>query len=156
MNNQKPNTVSPWIRFGICFLIGIGVNPVLDALSDDEVAKKPKEVAFETISEVDYSFLLTNPKLPWGNDPFQKEPGFVSMPHADEAFNLSGIVYSKNTPMAVINGKVVKEGDKISDRRVSLIGDNFVILKKHESEIELSLPPIVNDDSDEGDEEGEN
>ena len=151
--NQK---VSPLSRFMICFFIGIAVNPVLNALSEDKVTSKPADTAFETISDVDYSFLLTNPKLPWGNDPFRKEPGFVSMPNSGDTFSLSGIVYSKNIPMAVINGKIVKEGDRVSDRRVSLIGDNFVILKKNDSEIELSLPPILESDSDDEEDQGEN
>jgi type II secretory pathway component PulC len=144
---KKHNSIPSFFKFTICFLIGIGFNPIPDA--------KSKEAAFETISEVDFSYFLTNPKLPWGQDPFHKQPGFVSMPQAEENLNLSGIVYSKNIPMAVINGKIVKEGDRVNDRKVSLIGDNFVILKKKDSEIELSLPPIV-DDGSENEEDGEN
>jgi hypothetical protein len=138
---KKKNIKSAVIRFAVCFSLGMAMNPALDALSE--------ESNMETISEVDFSFFLTNPKLPWGSDPFVKQPGYVNMQGPKDEYSLNGIVYSKNVPMAVINGKVVKEGDKVSDRRVTLIGDNFVILKKNDSEIELTLPPILEDDSEE-------
>ncbi len=134
------------------------MNPVIDAISGDQVVSNPEPTKLETISEVDFSFFLTNPKLPWGSDPFLKQPGYIKQNGPNQDYSLNGIVYSKNIPMAVINGKIVKEGDRVNDRRVSLIGDNFVILKKQDSEIELVMPPIMDEGSDDAEEEpnGEN
>ena len=112
--------------------------------------------ALESISEVDLTFFMTHPKMPWGTDPFHKHPGFANVPKkADSEFSLGAIIYSKNVPMAIINGKTVKEGDRILDRSVSSIGDNFVILKKKDSELELTLPPLTEENEEWVDESGE-
>ena len=58
--------------------------------------------------------------------------------------------------MAIVNGESVITGDLIGDRRVKEIGENYVILKKQDSEIELNLPPLrepASEDVDDDDEE---
>lgn len=126
----------------------------------DNIAAKTDELRtpFEHLIDVDYSFFMTKAKLPWGIDPFQKEPGFAKVPAVDEKYVLEGILYSKDEPMAIVNGKSVGAGDVVGDRHVEEIGENYVILKKQGSEIELNLPPLRNpaseDDSDDDDEEG--
>ena len=109
---------------------------------------------FEHLVEVDYSFFMTKAKLPWGVDPFQKEPGFAKVPKVEEKFELTGVFYSKDQPIAIVNGISLGTGDFVGDRRVVEIGENYVILKKQGSEIELSLPPVsdpehVSDDDEE-------
>jgi hypothetical protein len=112
---------------------------------------------FEHMVDVDYSFFLTNAKIPWGVDPFLKEPGFAKVPAVQEKFVLEGIFYSKDEPLAIVNGKSVGTGDLVGDRHVEEIGENYVILKKQDSEIELNLPPVRDPaseaDSDDEDEE---
>ncbi len=118
--------------------------------------------AFDLITDMDVGYLLVNPKLPWGVDPFLKEPGFATIPEVKDKFKLGGIMYDKSQPMAVVNGKSVHVGDFVEDRMIERIGENYVILKKQSSEIEISLPPIRDpasvesgdeEDSAEGDEE---
>ncbi len=110
---------------------------------------------FEVISDVDLGFLMTQPKFPWGEDPFQKKPGFTMLGADQEKFTLTGILYGSRFPLAVVNGKKVEEGDRIGSRMVKQIGPNFVILKKKDSEIELTLPPAMDEIPDEDDDSDE-
>ncbi len=123
-----------------------------------DVYAEEARASFERLMDVDYSFFMTSAKLPWGVDPFQKEPGFAKVPKIEDKFELTGIFYSKDQPMAVVNGRSVGTGDIVGDRKVEEIGENYVILKKHDSAIELNLPPVINsefeNDSD-GDDEVE-
>ena len=122
-------------------------------------AEKPEkdERGFEVISEVDFGFLLTQPRFPWGEDPFLRKPGFAEVPKDQEKFTLSGILFGQRFPLAVVNGKKVEEGDRIGSRLVKQIGPNFVILAGKNSEIELTLPPLQEEipdgDADDEDEE---
>jgi hypothetical protein len=111
---------------------------------------------YEIIPDLDIGFLMSQPKLPWGEDPFLMQPGFANVPQKGEKFVLSGVLYGKKSPMAVINGKMVEEGAIVDGRLVQRIGENFVILKKNESEIQLTLPPLIDEMPDlAGSEEGE-
>jgi hypothetical protein len=103
------------------------------------------EKDFEVISEVDYGFIMGQPKIPWGEDPFLRVPGYATVPSVVEKFTLGGIMFSKQNPAALVNGKMVQEGDWIGSRVVKRIGQNFVILKRKESEIELTIPPVTDD-----------
>ena len=120
----------------ICFFISIPL-----ALISSRSQADPK--AFESIKEVDLNYFLNPPKLPWGVDPFLKSPGFALMPPADEKFVLNGVFYSRTSPMAIVNGKSVKIGDMVGDRQVEEIGENFVILRRDDSELEINLPPVA-------------
>ena len=116
-----------------------------------------EERNFEAISDVDLGFLMTQPKFPWGEDPFLRKPGFSAVSVDQEKFSLTGILYGSRFPLAVVNGKKVEEGDRVGSRMVKQIGPNFVILKRNDSEIELTLPPvndvIPDEDSDQDEEE---
>ena len=122
-----------------------------------QVQSLKAKAPFEHLVDVDYSFFMTKTKLPWGVDPFLKEPGFAKVPLSEEKFELNGIIYSKNAPMAIVNGKSVGTGDHAGERFVEEIGENYVILKKQDSEIELNLPPLRGpasaDVADDGDED---
>jgi hypothetical protein len=111
---------------------------------------------YEILPDIDIGFLMSQPKLPWGEDPFLMQPGFANVPSKSDKFVLSGVLYGKKSPMAVINGKMVEEGAIVDGRLVQRIGENFVILKKNESEIQLTLPPLIDELPDlAGGEEGE-
>ena len=113
------------------------------------------EKDFDVISDVDFGFIMGQPRIPWGEDPFLKIPGFALVPSVDEKFTLGGIIFSKHNPSAVVNGKVVQEGDLIGSRMVKRIGENYVILKKKNSEIELALPPVIDEFPDDGQDDAE-
>ncbi|MBU6152764.1 MAG: hypothetical protein KGP28_00550 [Bdellovibrionales bacterium] len=100
---------------------------------------------FEVISDVDYGFIMGQPKIPWGEDPFLRIPGFAPVPSTAEKFTLGGVMFSRRNPSAVVNGKLVLEGDRIGGRMVKKIGPNYVILKRKHSEVELTLPPVTDD-----------
>lgn len=101
-----------------------------------------KENEYEILSDIDLGFLLNQPKIPWGEDPFLRQAGFTIASSEDDKFSLSGVLFGEKSPMAIINGKMVEEGAKIGSRFVKQIGPNFVILKKKNSEIELTLPAL--------------
>jgi hypothetical protein len=105
-------------------------------------AEEKDTLKLESISETDLSFFTSNPKLPWGDDPFEKQPGYALVKAEENPFKLDGILYNKKEPIALINGKSLKVGERVKDRTVVSIGENFVVLKKKDSEIELVLPPI--------------
>jgi hypothetical protein len=115
---------------------------LMNSQSQAQVQTLKVKAPFEHLVDVDYSFLMTKTKLPWGVDPFLKEPGFAKVQISEEKFELNGIIYSKNAPMAIVNGKSVGIGDHVGERLVEEIGENYVILKKQDSEIELNLPPL--------------
>jgi hypothetical protein len=110
---------------------------------------------FDVISDVDYGFIMGQPKIPWGEDPFLRIPGFAPVPSSEEKFTLGGVMFSKHSPSAVVNGKMVQEGDLIGSRVVKRIGANYVILKRKQSEIELTLPPITDELPDDARDEEE-
>jgi len=105
---------------------------------------------FSATTDVDLSFLLSHPKLNWGNDPFLKLPGFMEIANdrQTEKLSLGGIAWTEKSPVAVINGKAVKEGDRIGGQRVVAIGPNYVVLEKGRYTTELTLPPIINDEEE--------
>jgi hypothetical protein len=126
------------------FMLILFSTPIVAASADETGTNN-----FEVTNNVDLKFFLNPPKLPWGVDPFLKEPGFAEVKRVDEPFVLNGIFYSENTPTAIVNGKKVKTGDLVGDRRVEEIGENFVILKKKNSEIEINLPPLAEESENE-------
>lgn len=122
------------------------------------VHAEEKKSRFEHLIDVDYSFFGTRTKMQWGVDPFQKEPGFAKVNESEEKLELNGILYSDEEPTAIINGQNVVTGDVIGNRRVEEIGENYVILKRNGSEIELNLPPVQDplpDEDQDDDEEKE-
>ena len=120
-----------------CFVL------TLAALAFNPLLSRAEKNGFESIKEVDLNYFLNPPKLPWGVDPFLKSPGFAQVPATDEKYVLNGVFYSRANPMAIVNGKSVKNGDLIGDRLVQEIGENFVILRRDDSEVEINLPPAA-------------
>jgi hypothetical protein len=71
-------------------------------------------------------------------DPFTSNP-VPSVKASAYGVQLSGIVWDKDKPMAIINGRVVKVGDNVDGRMVSVIKQDRVVLNDGISEIELKL-----------------
>lgn len=96
----------------------------------------------EVVSLVEYDFLKSFPQLSWGKDPFLRKPGVSNNSKSDRRldFNLSGVIFDEESPVAIINGRLVRRGDLLNDgSRVAIIGKNYVVLEKGSSLIELPL-----------------
>ncbi len=74
----------------------------------------------------------------WGRDPFFPE-GSESSKFASIPLNLTGIVWDAKMPFAVVNDKVLKNGDMIDNYKVVEIKPNSVIFSTGEETIELQL-----------------
>ena len=82
---------------------------------------------------------------PWSNDPFHRAWRGVSMVVKTEpgtspsALHLSSIVVRPDATYAVINGKIVREGETVAGRTVTRIGESHVVLNDRGVEVTLSL-----------------
>jgi type II secretory pathway component PulC len=79
--------------------------------------------------------------LQWGGDPFradQKVTNKVTR-RKTTTFELSGIIYSPDYPLAVINRKTVGVGDKVDNARVKKIEKTKVILDHNGTELTLTV-----------------
>ena len=72
----------------------------------------------------------------WGRDPFTlpKAPVDISV-----ELKLKGIMWDRDNPLTIINGKVLKKGDKIGSNTVIDIKRDRVILSDGDREFELKL-----------------
>jgi len=79
-------------------------------------------------------------KLRWGRDPFLLDTSNAKE-QGTEDLTLSGIMPDKQDPYAIINGEVVKLGDKAGGMTVIEINENSVVLdengKRHTLELNL-------------------
>lgn len=67
---------------------------------------------------------------PWGKDPFgtnEKRVDGISTA-APVYWNLSGVVYSKTDPLAIINNKFVRVGDQVDGATVTTINKSDVVI----------------------------
>ena len=77
---------------------------------------------------------LTSSYSSWGRNPFiieDKGESFI--------LNLKGIIWDESTRLAVINEKVVREGDEVGGRKVIKIEKHRVILNDGQNDFELRL-----------------
>ena len=98
------------------------------------------------VVDVDYGLLKAPVEFDWGADPFEKTPGFQQIDPALAAtagiqMKLEAVIYDPKEPMAVVGGQPVGVGDEIGDKKVAVIGPNYVILEGQGSKLELTLPP---------------
>jgi len=79
----------------------------------------------------------------WGYDPFRPAIKAVVEPtdnsKKDLKWVLSGIIYNERSPMAVINGRMVRTGDVINDARVVAIEPKSVLLERDGQHITLKV-----------------
>lgn len=72
-------------------------------------------------------------ELNWGRDPFQVRQNRMPVKRAGEKpiprWHLSGILYSGNNPMAIINKKMVRTGDTVDRAKVISIERKQVVLE---------------------------
>jgi len=72
-------------------------------------------------------------------DPFSMRTISVEEQIASQGARLSGILWDKKSPQAVINDEIVKVGDKIDDYTINAIEKDRVILSNKEGKIILKL-----------------
>ncbi len=66
----------------------------------------------------------------WGADPFRaRKPVKASSP-SEPTWNLSGIVYNSQTPLAIINNRPVRAGDVVNNATVVSIKAKTVTLER--------------------------
>jgi hypothetical protein len=70
----------------------------------------------------------------WGRDPFNnplagRAPARTERRSDASGKGLTGIIYSKNIRLAIINGEALREGSSVGDRRLASIGARSVKLK---------------------------
>ena len=88
------------------------------------------------IQEVPKRLWAKSTYLSWGRDPFTLPK--VSVDISTE-LKLNGIMWDKDNPLTIINGKVLKRGDKIGTNTVIGIKQNRVFLSDGNREFELKL-----------------
>ena len=80
---------------------------------------------------------------PWGADPFRdylKHRTGATGKRANSArWSVSGILYSKDNPLAYVNGRSVRIGDMIDKAKVIAIERKAVILEHKGNQITLSV-----------------
>lgn len=78
----------------------------------------------------------------WGSDPFQVLHQNISKKtysRINAQLVLSGILYNKNNPVAIINKKTLRVGDKIENAKIIKINRRDVIIKENGKNITLTI-----------------
>ncbi len=78
---------------------------------------------------------------PWGKDPFRVRgtTQHTQPPQKKEKWQLSGILYNSESPVAIINDKPVRAGDLINSAKVLRIDRKSVILEHNGSKMTLTV-----------------
>jgi hypothetical protein len=75
----------------------------------------------------------------WGADPFRRHQPQISRPQRTQTWRLSGIVFGRQQPSAIINNKPVHTGDTIDNARVLSIDANSVTLEHNGLKLTLTV-----------------
>ncbi len=78
-------------------------------------------------------------KEAWGKDPFRHYRKKKEITPVTLSWNLSGIVYSPDNQIAVINNKTVRVGDRVDQARVIQIKKDQVLIEHHGSPVTLTV-----------------
>lgn len=91
-------------------------------------------ISFET-AEIEESAI----KEGWGRDPFFL--GNVSRDDIElDGMVLNGIVWDEDSQYAIVNGEVIKVGDKLGDKKIVEINKDSVVLEQDGNRHTLTLP----------------
>lgn len=100
------------------------------------------------MSDCDTTYLSKELGLSWENDPFLKKPGFTLREADQDNLKLEAVIWDQNSPRAIVNGIGVKNGDKIQNKQVKKIGENYVVLEEGDSMMELAIPVKTSSNSE--------
>ena len=117
------------------------VKPFLYSLLLIGWAAQSAPQAVEATADFDEKFLHSVPELSWGQDPFEKTPGYAQKLNPETEPHLEAVFFDAHEPTAVIDGAEYGVGEYVEARRVAEVGKNYVLLEKGDSMIELVLPP---------------
>jgi hypothetical protein len=80
-------------------------------------------------------------KTEWGRDPFsgKEYKGAAQKQEEEQALKLSGVLWSKASPAAIINNKVCKTGDQIAGYVIQEIKEDRVVLDNGAHTMELKV-----------------
>lgn len=97
----------------------------------------PAAGEIQGLSQKERDFVLLLDKLKQKN-PFSKDHAEISKyKFTSGALSLSGIFYDEKRPAAIINDRIVTEGDMVDDKQVIKIMQEEVILKDKEKEYHI-------------------
>lgn len=77
--------------------------------------------------------------VPWGRDPFAARVSLKESSETIPGLRLEGIMWDKDEPCAIINGEVVRKGDKIGPNTIVGIEKSAVIVSDGAKEHRLSF-----------------
>lgn len=83
------------------------------------------------------SYVLWPAETPEEKFPVVPKP--ITLNRVSEEINLSGIMYTPQRPLAVINGNIWSEGDEVGNYRILQIGKNFIKVSRDGEEFEIRL-----------------
>jgi len=111
-------------------------SPVPSAPTFEQSTGVPSAVATERPAD-----LAKKAALPWGTDPFRCDQAIDGRPLREGglAWQLSGIVYSNQFPLAFVNGRSVAVGDTILGAEVISIEPNAVTLNVNGERLQLRV-----------------
>lgn len=89
--------------------------------------------------ELEQRFQDERPQLEWVRNPFEFPPKEVTKKEGLEGLNLTGIIYDKESPVAVINDIIVHEGEEIEGAKVLEIRSDSVVFEKEGKTYTLKL-----------------
>lgn len=85
----------------------------------------------------------------WGKNPFAsrliKSRSTAAKPKPDKSFNLTAILFEPGNSLAIINGKIVKEGEFISQAQVREIHKDYLKLIRNNKRFELRITGAGNE-----------
>lgn len=87
--------------------------------------------ALDTLPEISEAQLAERDAQPWPRDPFYKRPARSAKQakQVKRSYKLKAIIYNDTAPSAYLNGRIVRQGDRIGGATVTKITPNSVTLR---------------------------
>ncbi|MDD5128525.1 MAG: hypothetical protein PHO40_02600 [Candidatus Omnitrophica bacterium] len=129
------------ILLAVLVFVFVKVTKKSPGLSPKPVDLSATKQAEETGNGGLYSLLEQESKtIQLRRDPFTAAP-IVLKENTQSGFALTGILWDKTNPLAIIDGEVVKKGDQFGGKTVEDIKQDVVILSDGQEFIEIKLEP---------------
>jgi hypothetical protein len=118
---------------------------LLFSLTPYSLPLTPVVLRAQSLSEINTQWLERQEKaLQWGRDPFALPSQSAGTGIAtDGEFHLSAIIYRTGRGVAIINNKILRQGDMIEGRRIAQILEDRVVLQGAAGEKELRVNKFV-------------
>ncbi len=93
----------------------------------------------EVVTDLSDKHFGSAPNFVWANDPFLKIPGLREREPASENFTVQAVAPDGGSAFAVVENRVVKQGQKVRNRVVRKVGENHVVLESETGSL-LEVP----------------